>query len=218
MKYIVGIIVLILIIWGITALMEDKAPVDTAPSESGTEMVEDDTSMTSDDHMSEEATHTLDTTASTIGWTGSKVLPGGDHSGTFGVSEGSFTLEEGNLIVGKVTIDMTSLVGDGSGVADHLRGADFFEIDTYPTSTFVVTGYEDEVLSGDLTIKGVTMPVSFPVTLGGDGDVLNITAAFEIDRTEWGLTYGSGSFFDDLGDKAIEDMVQITFDIVAHIN
>lgn len=219
MKYIIWIIVVALIIWALVTLMGGDAtsedmPSDTPQDGEEVQMMEEEASPDDTADVQRDGTWVVDVAQSTLGWTGHKVVPGGDHSGTFEISEGSFTRENGVVTEGSFTIDMQSLEGDGSGVAGHLRNEDFFEVDTYPTATFVVTGYENDVITGDLTIKDTTAQVSFPVVVSEEDDMLRVTSAFQMDRTQWGLTYGSGSFSDDLGDRAIKDMVDMTLDIV----
>jgi polyisoprenoid-binding protein YceI len=69
---------------------------------------------------------------------------------------------------------------------------------------------------GDLTMKGATGEVAFPATIYLDTEgKLHAEARFEFDRTQWGITAGSGSFFDDLADNVIDDMVAVTFSLVA---
>ena len=93
----------------------------------------------------------------------------------------------------------------------HLKSDDFFGVKNYPTATLLINkatkkGNTYEV-SGDITIKGTTHPIIFELEMGTTA----ATANLKIDRTKFGLRYGSGSFSDDLGDKAISD--KFTLDV-----
>lgn len=177
------------------------------------------------------ATFAIDTTASTIEWVGSK--PTGDqHTGTIALSEGSFQVENGNIVSGSATIDMNSIVvtdleGDYKmWLEGHLKGitddkekdGHFFSVKQFPTGKFEVTSYSAEKgLEGNLTLKDISKNVSFPVNVAVNGDELTLTSEkFTINRTDWDIKYGSGSFFKDLAaDKIIKDEIELTIKIVA---
>lgn len=151
----------------------------------------------------------VDTKASTISWTGSKVV-GGGHTGTISLKEGSLDLAGGKLKGGSFVIDMSSISEPSERLVGHLKSDDFFAVKTYPTAAFQTTkvkankegGYD---VSGDITIKGKTESISFPATLKEANGGYEATASITIDRSKFDVRYGSGSFFDDLGDKAISD-------------
>lgn len=163
-------------------------------------------------------TSTVDTKSSFINWTGNKVV--GSHSGTIKLKSGSLTFAEGKLTGGSFEIDMESMENtdmQGGGAAKlmgHLKSDDFFGTATYPTSSLTITtvtatdtGYD---IVGDLTIKGITKPVSFSATAGQYLANADIT----VDRTAYGIKYGSGSFFDNLGDKAINNEFELKVNLV----
>lgn len=147
---------------------------------------------------------------SNITWKGHKVT--GSHVGTINLSKGTLTFDGDNLSGGNFTIDMTSInVTDleaGSGkekLEGHLKSDDFFGVNNYENATFninKVTGENGKYrVFGDLTIKGITEPATFQMIVEGN----TAKASFKIDRTKYGIKYGSSSFFDDLKDKAIYD-------------
>lgn len=151
----------------------------------------------------------IKTSESTIKWTGKKVL--GKHYGTIDFKEGYLEMDGENLTGGKFIVDMTSILvtdleGDSKAQLEgHLNSDDFFGVDTYPTATLEIlkasktnTGYN---VSADLTIKGKTEPVNFDLAIDGN----TATTTLKIDRTKYGVRYGSGSFFDNLGDNTISD-------------
>ncbi len=153
----------------------------------------------------------IDIENSTIEWTGKKVL--GQHNGTINLKDGNIVFRDGKIVKGKFTVDMTSIeVTDlkGGGAAKlkgHLESADFFSTEEFNEAKFVSTkitpeaGVGDYIVEGELTIKGITKPISFSVN-STDSEV---KGRIVIDRTKYDIKYGSGSFFDNLGDKAIDD-------------
>lgn len=153
----------------------------------------------------------VDTKASTIVWSGSKVI-GGGHTGNISLKSGSLDIAGGKLKGGTFVIDMGTITeSEGSDrLVGHLKSDDFFGIATNPTAEFKTSkvkankdgGYD---LTGDITIKGKTETISFPVVLKEVGSGYEATASITVDRSKFDVKYGSGSFFDDLGDKAISD-------------
>ncbi len=161
----------------------------------------------------------IDLENSVINWTGSKVT--GKHTGTLHLKDGSLKFEDGKLTGGSFTIDMTSLAstdlqgGTAGKLLGHLKSDDFFSVETYPTAQLTITevGMAEGAyaVTADLTIKGKTAPVSFLANLEPAGASADIT----VDRTVYDVKYGSGKFFDNLGDKLIHDdfdlSVQLAF-------
>lgn len=161
---------------------------------------------------------------SNLKWVGKKVT--GQHNGIISVSDGSLTVNDGNITAGTFTIDMTSievldLTGDMKGKLEgHLASDDFFSVANNPTATFTITKAESKGgnkfdITGNLTIKGITNEISFPakVVLNKAGFIAD--AEFTIDRTKWDVRYGSGSFFEGLGDKTIYDDIELKLYVVS---
>ena len=165
--------------------------------------------------------YTVDAAKSTITWLGKKVT--GSHNGTVSLKSGSLNVDGKNVTGGTFVIDMTSIKdADGSDKLEgHLKADDFFGTAKFPTSTFVitkVTGKGQNVnVAGNLTIKGITKPVTFPatVTVNADGTVSALAGKINVDRTKYDIRYGSKSFFDSIGDKAIDDNFEIGVKLVA---
>ena len=157
----------------------------------------------------------IDVAQSTIKWKGSKVT-GSNHYGLVSPKPSSVTVKDGKVVSGRVVIDMSSLtVSDLEGeraqkFLRHMMNEDFFEVSKFPTATLDIKEAKDGQMVGDLTIKGITKPFTFPVTLK-DGKYVGKTT---FDRTKYGVIYKSGNFFQDLGDKIINDDVEIEFEIV----
>lgn len=157
----------------------------------------------------------VDIQKSTVNWTGKKIA--GTHTGTIQLEKGFLNMdEEGRLTGGEFVMDMNSIVvTDLEGeykqkLEDHLNADDFFGVKDFPKSTLVITevspkGKNTYAVTGDLTIKGKTNPVTF------DMDVTESTALakVKIDRTKYGIRYGSGSFFSNLGDNTISNNFEL---------
>lgn len=161
----------------------------------------------------------IKTEDSKVIWKGYKVT--GSHEGTIAIQSGSLTFSEDKLVGGEFVIDMTSLEntdleGEYKGKLEgHLKSDDFFGVEKYPTSTLVFTdvkasGKNAYDVTGDLTIKGITNPVTFKISIYGS----KATASLKIDRTKYDVRYGSASFFDGLKDKAIYDEFDLVSDLV----
>ncbi|MGY5354433.1 YceI family protein [Wenyingzhuangia sp. IMCC45467] len=151
---------------------------------------------------------------STIAWVGKKVT--GEHSGTISFKEGDVKVKNGSLVGGSFVVDMnsinvTDLEGEYKGKLEgHLKSDDFFGVEKYPEATFVITSVKGNVVKGDLTIKGHTEKEAFTLITKDN----TISGNVVIDRTKFGIRYGSNSFFDNLKDKAINDQFELTINIV----
>lgn len=172
-------------------------------------------------------TKTFDASASSATWTGKKTLIKDYYdNGTVGIKSGSATFVNGLLTGGMVTFDMTTIAATSTGKGDgmdrlsgHLKSDDFFAVETYPEATFVITSAAREtdttyLVTGDLTVKGKTAPVSFPVDVIVAGDTLLATGAVTVDRTVYDVRFGSTKFFQDLGDNVIADEFTLEFEAV----
>lgn len=164
--------------------------------------------------------YTIDPAASTLKWTAEKLA--GKHNGTVKIKSGEIEVEDGKLLSGTFDIDMTTLENTDISnnemkgkLLSHLKSADFFDVENHGSATFKVTGVEGDNITGDLTIKGITKPVSFSVELKEDGDQIATIARIEVDRTEFDIKFRSGRFFKDLGDALIKDIFIIDLNLVA---
>ena len=151
--------------------------------------------------------YTLTKNNTKIEWTGTK--PGGKHNGGFGKVGGSAVVSDGALTKIDIEIDTESLTSDNKKLTGHLKSPDFFAVKDHPKATFSSTKVEKAgkgyVITGDLTLLGKKKEVSFPadVTVG---DKLAVKGAVEIDRQEFGMTYGKGK---------VDDKVAIRFKVDA---
>lgn len=156
----------------------------------------------------------------TLSWEGRRpLIEGYLDSGVLNIIKGFLNVADNQITSGSFTFDMESIrvgsTGMGRGnemLANHLKSDDFFNIEKYPEAYFTITEVIDGILIGDLTIKGITQPVQFPVTISGENE-LHITATTRLDRTLWDIKYGSGKFFDNLANQMIDDNFTVKIDI-----
>ncbi len=155
---------------------------------------------------------------SELKWLGKKVT--GQHNGKIKLADGVLTISDNKIVSGTFNIDMKSITNDdladagwNAKLVGHLKSDDFFGVEKFPIATLVLTESKAFVnnqveVMGKLTIKGITNPVTFNVTRNGN----SFTAKISVDRSKYDVRYGSGSFFENLGDKAIDDI--FTLDVV----
>ncbi len=169
--------------------------------------------------------YTIDSKTSTLEWLAKKVT--GQHSGTISFGEGTLTVEKKKITGGKISVDMKSLADTDLGdspmkgkLEGHLKSDDFFGVEKFPWSTLEVTKVEAKSgnqyhFTGDLTIKGVTNPIEFDAEVSEVSGQLIATGEMTINRAKYGIKYGSGSFFEGLGDKLIYDDFSLKFKLAA---
>lgn len=145
---------------------------------------------------------------SNIDWTGRKVT--GSHFGTIAIKQGTLSVTDGRLTGGKFIVDTTSIkiidVTDpatNAQFAGHLASDDFFSIDKYPEASFEIIAVDNGHINGNLTIKGITHPVSFEANVQIAADTLTASGKIVVDRTKYGIKFRSGNFFTNLGDTLI---------------
>lgn len=154
----------------------------------------------------------VDTKKSTIHWLGKKITC--QHDGYIQLQSGELSLKDGNITGGTFVIDMNSMTNEDlesqeykDKLMGHLKSDDFFSVETYPTASLTITEatpFTQDIATvyGKFTIKGTTEPVKFEVKREGK----TYTSKLDIDRSKFDVRYGSNSFFDNLGDKAIDDI------------
>ncbi|MBS3992404.1 MAG: YceI family protein [Bacteroidetes bacterium] len=161
----------------------------------------------------------VDVKSSTIEWLGTKVT--GKHNGTINLKSGHFLFKDNKLAGGHFIVDMNTIVcldlkGEyKSKLEKHLSSDDFFGVATFPEATFKITkiGLVTKTkykVTGDLTIKGKTLENSFNLEFVDN----KATGTIVIDRSKYDVKYGSGSFFDNLGDKTIADDFELKVSLV----
>lgn len=177
-----------------------------------------------------EATFKADTSATQIMWTGKKKI-GSQHTGAVKLKEGAIVLSKDTIKSGKIAIDLNTITNEdlkdstyNAKLVNHLKSDDFFSVEKFPVAEFTikkVTALKGDkagnthLISGDFTLKGVTNELSFPAKVMISDNVLNAEAKISVDRTKWGLKYGSANFFKNLGDKVIENNFMIDLKLQA---
>lgn len=172
-------------------------------------------------NFSKSVTYAIDTQKSSIAWKGTKAV-GSSQNGTIALKSGALDVDGQKITGGNFVIDMRS-IKDANGsetLENHLKADDFFGTAKYETANFVITKSTGSganlTITGNLTIKGITNPITFPATLAvaGDGTVTATAAKILVDRTKYDIKYGSKSFFGSIGDKAINNEFELSVKLV----
>ena len=169
------------------------------------------------------AINNVDVVNSVVTWKGSK--PTGSHNGVVSLKEGSLVVENNVLKSGKFVIDMHSIncldLDPSSGKSDietHLKAADFFDVIKHPVAKFVITSVESVAgklaVTGNFTLKNITKSITIPAVVSSESGITTFKSdVFNIDRTDFGVTYKSKTINAKLKDKFINDLMEISFEI-----
>jgi polyisoprenoid-binding protein YceI len=176
-----------------------------------------------------ESTYNVDAAASTFKWHATKVT--GEHSGIAKFSKGTIitagtVLKGAEIIVDMTTIDATDLTGEyHDKLVGHLKSDDFFSVEKHTQAVIKVksataikgaaAGTNNYTIVADLTIKGITKEITFPAMVVITKDKVIVNADFNINRAQYDIRYGSSSFFEGLGDKAISDEFNVKVRVLA---
>lgn len=160
-----------------------------------------------------------DTKKSSLKWHGEKVT--GEHWGNINLQEGWLSWNNNKITDGEFIIDMTSITnadiedeGYNAKLVGHLKSDDFFGVEKFPTAKLEIKGSEKfdnnkATVKAHLTIKETTLPIEFEAQKEGNWFMAEIV----VNRSKYDVRYGSGSFFDNLGDKTIYDDFTLTVKI-----
>ncbi|ASZ11879.1 YceI family protein [Chitinophaga pendula] len=168
--------------------------------------------------------YTIDTKESVVIWKGAMLIGANFHTGYVHISSGELLIENSRLVGGTATIDMNTMgeKNDGSDndLIKHLKSPDFFDVKKFPLSTIAITdaapaGGAHIKVTGKLTIKGITHPITFPVKIEVKDGIVEADGRLVIDRTKWDVRYNSGKFYDNLADETISDSVEFNIKIIA---
>ena len=163
--------------------------------------------------------YTADVEATKLTWFGRKISSG--HDGTIDIKDGSLNIGDDGQINGKFNIDMSSIsVSDLQGggkksLERHLKNKDFFDVNNFPIATLEFSSRTENIianklsLASELTVKNITNPLKFSAQIIEASPQLKIKADIVFDRSIYDVRYGSGKFFENLGDRLILDEVQI---------
>jgi polyisoprenoid-binding protein YceI len=154
---------------------------------------------------------TVDSKKSTLAWHAKKVT--GEHFGNISLKSGNLEIANEQISKGKFIIDMTSITNSdltdatyNAKLVNHLKSDDFFGVATHPEAIIEIVKAgkfvnNEATVEANLTIKNITHPITFKVRRDG----MSYTSDLVVDRAKYDVRYGSGSFFDGLGDKMIYD-------------
>ena len=170
-------------------------------------------------------TSQVDPAHSTLQWKGSKVI-GDSHTGNIAIKSGEITYGKEGPTSAVIVVDMKTITDTdlkdpeyNKKLVTHLKSDDFFSVEKHPEAKLTIKKFtkvagDDYKLDGDLSIKGITKPVSLNAKVHKEKqDITKITADLEFDRTEFEVRYGSGKFFQGLGDKVIADKVEVKVEL-----
>lgn len=178
------------------------------------------------DSSDSKTVYKIETEKSKVIWTAKKVS--GEHTGTLSFNNGEVHVESGNILAANLKMDMNSIVctditneNMNQKLVGHLKSDDFFSVEKFSNSVFDATSFvkntndENYSVTGNLTIKGITHEVLFQATVEVVNGEMKANGTATLDRTKWEIKYGSGKFFQNLGDNMIYDDFQIEFNFVA---
>ncbi|MDO9181269.1 MAG: YceI family protein [Bacteriovorax sp.] len=164
----------------------------------------------------------VDPAASKLVYVGKKVT--GEHTGEVKIANGHLNFDKDALKGGEFEIDMTTITNTDltdkeylTKFLTHITSDDFFATDKFKTAKLVIKSVKKEKaadtykVTADLTIKGKTAPVTFDAVATKE----KASAKVVFDRTKYDIKYGSGKFFQGLGDKLINDDVQLDVSLTA---
>ncbi len=178
-----------------------------------------------------DGSYILDVAASRVEWTGRNI--NGRHYGTLNVAGGEMVIDSGVPSWGLITLDMNSIVNFdlkdevyNKMLISHLVSDDFFDVVNHPTAAFRVSsskkvedapaGAPNVLINGTLQLIGKTKPLSFSMEIVPQaGGSIKLQSSFDIDRTQWGIIYGSGRFFEKLGMHLVSDIISIELFLTA---
>lgn len=167
----------------------------------------------------------VSTSESTITWKAAKVT--GEHFGKVKLADAKLDYANGKITGGSFEMDMTSITveditdaNSNKRLTDHLKSDDFFSVEKHNRSSFKIkeaksSNGKDYQITGDLTIKGISNPISFPAQVEVVGSKITATATITFDRTKFDIKYRSGSYFENLADRLIYDEVKLDVKLVA---
>lgn len=170
---------------------------------------------------------TVNKTESQVTWKAAKVT--GEHWGYVPIADAKLDYSNGKITGGSFEMDMVNLTVEDltdekskGNLTNHLKSDDFFSVEKFNRSTFKITDVKstsatDYTITGDLTIKGITKPVTFPANVALEGNKLTATGVIKFDRTHYDIKFRSGNFFENLGDRMIYDEVSLDVKLVATI-
>lgn len=171
--------------------------------------------------------YNIDTAESVVTWKGAMLVGTNSHTGFVKIAEGVLLIDNNRLAGGAAIVDMNTIEDEthssDNNLIRHLKDPDFFDVEKFPTSTIAITGVEsvndiDKRVTGNLTIKGITHPVTFPAKVHVMNGIAKMDGKLGIDRTLWRIYYKSGKFYDLVADETMSDSITFNISVVAKKN
>ena len=169
---------------------------------------------------------TIKENESTIRWKGSKST-GSYHDGNILIESGVVNIENNNILNGEIIINMNSITcadiedkNSNQYLVEHLKNEDFFSVTEFPVALLKIINVKhkeknDYLIIADLTIKDQTHPINFVADIKINKDAAVATGKIEIDRSKYNIKYKSKTWYDDLGDRFINDIFELYFNLIA---
>lgn len=163
----------------------------------------------------------LDKSESMVKWTGKKFS--GKHFGNVSLSSAEIFVENKKVVSGYFVVDMLTITCSdledeswNKKLVGHLKSKDFFDVEKYPKAKFKLKSIRKENgnnyrVRGELTIKKTTRPYGFVAQIMSMNGMYLLSGKMVIDRSDYGVKYGSKKFFKNLGDKIIYDDFELEF-------
>jgi len=168
-------------------------------------------------------TYKADPEKTLVKWQGKKI--GGKHHGTIELKSGELQMDGNKPVSGSIVIDMTTIIDEDiendsnrERLEKHLKSDDFFGVDQFPEAKLEITGSEIKKggpikIIGNIVIKGITRPLEFVTDLTTSEETLIFIGHIDIDRTLFDVRYGSTKFFENIADRAINDIFALDYEL-----
>lgn len=162
---------------------------------------------------------TLAPMKSKITWAGKAAFSAYTLDGTLQIKSSEIDIVNKDIQSATFIFDMLTIDSENKDLTKHLKSKDFFQVKKYKTATFklmelTVDTSNQAIVSGNLTIKGTTKMITFPIQANFSNNQLTIKGQTKVNRTDYGITFNSPSFFEKLKDQAIADDFGLVFDLV----
>lgn len=163
---------------------------------------------------------------STVRWKGSKST-GSYHDGNILVENGMVNISQNNILNGEIIINMNSITctdiedeNSNQYLVEHLKNEDFFSVSEFPFASLKIISLEHKeknnyLIKADLTIKNQTHPVEFIANIQINKEAALATGKINVDRSKYNIKYKSKTWYPDLGDRFINDIFELYFNLVA---
>lgn len=150
---------------------------------------------------------------SKINWKGYGEVGGFSQEGSIKAKGGDLKIVEGKLINAALSIDMKTIDSKDKQVSKHLKNKDFFYVKKHPESTLEMIAFDNGVLKANLSIRGISKTIECPVNLSKKNGKIQVKGKVTIDRTQFDIKYNSSTYFQDLGNYAIKNEFDLSFDL-----